>query len=148
MRRRGESARQVLLAHPWAIGLLESRSGAGRATLDHHEAVLACLRTNGFSVALAAHAFSVLDSYVYGFVMQEVALPIQGEGGAEVAEALAAAMSEDDHPYMLELAREQVLQPGYSYGNEFGWGLDLVLDGLERALEQEAAPAPGRRRKS
>ena len=79
---RAASARAVLAAHPWALGLIESRRDPGPALLRHHDTVLGCLRRNGFSVALAAHAFSVIDAYVYGFVLTEVNLPFSpGEGG-------------------------------------------------------------------
>src|SRR5215210_874747 len=67
MRRRAISAREVLARHSWAIGLMESRRRPGPATLRHHDAVLGCLREAGFSVTMAAHAYSVLDSYIYGF---------------------------------------------------------------------------------
>src|SRR4029079_19829088 len=75
-RRQGAtSPRRVLSRHGWAIGLMESRSSPGRATLRHHDAVIGCLRDAGFSIELAAHAFSVLDSYIYGFALQERGLP-------------------------------------------------------------------------
>src|SRR5438132_6001472 len=67
MRQRAISARQALKRHPWAVGLMESRAQPGPATLRHHDSVLRNLRTAGFSVELAAHAYSVLDSYIYGF---------------------------------------------------------------------------------
>ncbi|HEX2646573.1 MAG TPA: TetR/AcrR family transcriptional regulator C-terminal domain-containing protein, partial [Candidatus Dormibacteraeota bacterium] len=64
MRRRAISAREALTRHRWAIGLMESRSHPGPANLGHHEAVLRCLRDAGFTVALTAHAYSALDSYI------------------------------------------------------------------------------------
>src|SRR5690606_27134361 len=67
MRRRACSAREVLARHPWALGLMESRRNPGPATLRHHDRVLGILRGSGFSVELAAHAFSAIDAYVYGF---------------------------------------------------------------------------------
>ena len=95
MERRAHSARTVLAAHPWGLGLIESRRSPGPATLRHHDAVLGCLRASGFTVALAAHAFSVLDAYVYGFVLTEVNLPFQPGESAEdfVEEASASARS-------------------------------------------------------
>ena len=65
MRRRAISARQVLRRHPWAIGLMESRTSPGPATLRHHDAVLGCLRRAGFSVELTAHAYALLDTEVW-----------------------------------------------------------------------------------
>ena len=75
MRQRAISAREVLARHPWAIGLMESRTAPGPATLRHHDAVIGCLREAGFSIAMAAHAFSALDSYIYGFALQQASLP-------------------------------------------------------------------------
>ncbi len=134
MRRRAVSARQVLSRHRWAIGLMESRTSPGPATLRHHDAVIGCLRGAGFSVAMAAHAFSLLDSYVYGFALQEATLPFDtAEQTAEVAEMILSGLQPDQYPHLTELAVEHVLKPGYDYGNEFEFGLDLILDGLELA---------------
>src|SRR5688572_16957336 len=77
LRARAVSARAALARHPWAIGLMESRPNPGPATLRHHDAVIGCLRAGGFSIAGAAHAYSVLDSYLYGFVLQSTNIPIQ-----------------------------------------------------------------------
>ena len=142
MRQRAVSARHVLARHRWAIGLMESRTSPGPATLRHHDAVIGSLRGAGFSVAMAAHAFSLLDSYVYGFALQEATLPFDtAEQTAELAEMILSGLRPDEYPYLTELAVEHVLQPGYSYGNEFEFGLDLILDGLERAAAAEVPPA-------
>ena len=133
MRQRAVSARQVLARHRWAIGLMESRSSPGPATLRHHDAVLGSLRGAGFPVALAAHASSVLDSYVYGFALQEASLPF--EGGAETADVtrtIMAGFTPDEYPHLTEMAVQHILLPDYSYADEFEFGLDLILDGLER----------------
>jgi AcrR family transcriptional regulator len=134
MRGRAISAREALRRHPWAIGLMESRSTPGPATLRHHDAVLGILRTAGFSVELAAHAYSVLDSYIYGFALQEASLPFQTpEETAQVAGAMMADFPAGAYPHLTEIATEHALQPGYDYGDEFLYGLDLILDGLDRA---------------
>jgi AcrR family transcriptional regulator len=138
MRQRAVSARHVLSRHRWAIGLMESRSSPGPATLRHHDAVIGSLRQAGFPIALAAHAFSVLDSYVYGFALQEASLPFDtGEDTAKVAQAIMTQFSAGQYPHFTEMAAEHVLRPGYDYGDEFGFGLDLILDGLERALPEQ-----------
>jgi AcrR family transcriptional regulator len=143
MRRRAVSARAVLSHHPWAIALMESRSTPGPANLRHHDAVIGCLRQAGFPVALAAHAYSLLDAYIYGFALQEASLPFDTpEDTAEVAQSIMAGFPADAYPHLTELAVQHVLQPGYDYGNEYDFGLDLILDGLERA-----ATAPGRPRR-
>ena len=136
MRRRAVSAREVLRRHPWATGLMESRSTPGSANLKHHDGVLGILRNAGFPLELAAHAYSLLDSYIYGFAVQEATLPFDTpEETAEVAkEIMAGYPTADAYPYLTEIAVEHVLQPGYDYGNEFLFGLELILDGLERAL--------------
>jgi AcrR family transcriptional regulator len=134
MRRRAISAREALRRHPWATGLMESRSTPGVANLRHHDAVLGILRGAGFSVELAAHACSLLDGYIYGFALQEASLPFAtSEEAAAVAEDILRQHPAEQLPNLTEIAVEHVLRPGYDYGNEFLWGLDLILDGLERA---------------
>ena len=134
MRRRAISARDVLARHSWAIALMESRTQPGGANLRHHDSVLRCLREAGFSIPLAAQAYSALDSYIYGFALQQASLPFDtGEQAAEVAELILGRFPTGEYPYMMEIAREHVLKPGYSYAAEFEYGLDLILDGLERA---------------
>jgi AcrR family transcriptional regulator len=132
MRRRATSAREVLARHPWAIGLMESRSRPGPATLRHHDAVIGCLREAGFSIAMAAHAYSVLDSYLYGFALQQASLPFKAEDVAEVAATILRRFPAREYPHLTEMTVQHVLQPGYDYADEFAFGLDLILDGLER----------------
>ena len=140
MRQRAASVRSVLLRHPWALRLMESRVTPGLATLAHHDAVLGCLRGGGLSIQLTAHAYAALDSYIYGFIHTELNLPFQTtEQTHEVAAAIFAQMPPGQFPHLTELTREHVLKPGYAYGNEFEYGLELILDGLARALERERA---------
>ena len=135
LRRRAHSARRVLRAHPWAIGLMESRTSPGPATLRHHDAVIAALRGAGFSQELTAHAYALLDAYVYGFAVQEAALPFEGpDTVAEVAAPMMELFDPAAYPHLLELTTDFVLQPGYDFGNEFEFGLGLVLYGLARLL--------------
>ncbi|BFU44941.1 TetR/AcrR family transcriptional regulator C-terminal domain-containing protein [Krasilnikovia sp. MM14-A1004] len=134
MRRRAISVRAALSRHRWAIGLMESRTTPGPATMRHHDAVLGCLRAGGFSIALAGHAYSVLDSYIYGFALQERGLPFDTpEETAELAQAMLAQFPADTYPHLAEFTVGHVMRPGYDYGEEFTYGLDLILDGLERA---------------
>jgi AcrR family transcriptional regulator len=133
--KRAHSARTVLARHRWAIGLLESRNRPGPANLRHHDTVIATLRAAGFSAALTAHAYALIDSYVYGFALQERGLPFDSpEETAEVAETMLAQLPADQYPHLAEMATRHVLRPGYDYGDEFAFGLDLILDGLERGL--------------
>ncbi|MEV5961282.1 TetR/AcrR family transcriptional regulator [Kribbella sp. NPDC051952] len=129
--RRADSARQVLRTHPWAIGLMESRTSPGPATLRHHDAVIATLRAGGFSPALTAHAYALLDSYTYGFALQEAGLPFDGEDTVgDVAEPIMERFSTGEYPHLVKMATDYYLQPGYNFGNEFEWGLTLILDAL------------------
>jgi AcrR family transcriptional regulator len=137
MRQRAGSVRAALTRHPWAISIMESRSSPGPATLRHHDAVIGCFRTAGFSIDMAAHAFSLLDSYIYGFVLQEVNLPFDDTDDLEqVVESMMLPFSADDYPHLVELTTQHILKPGYSYGNEFEYGLGLILDGLEAAASR------------
>jgi AcrR family transcriptional regulator len=149
MRQRAISAREALLRHPWATGLMESRSTPGPATLRHHDTVLGILRDAGFSVELAAHAFSVLDSYIYGFALQEANLPFgTSEELAAVAGTILGHLPADEYPHLTEMTVEHVLQPGYDYGNEYLFGLGLILDGLDRAHDTAQSRSPSVRRRT
>ena len=138
MRRRAASMRAVLLRHRWALGLMESRRTPGHATLEHHDAMLGCLRGAGFSLELTAHAYAVLDAYIYGFVLTELHLPFQTtEETQSVAKEILDQFPPGGYPHLAAFAAEHVLKPGYAYANEFEFGLELVLDGLERARQRE-----------
>jgi AcrR family transcriptional regulator len=133
MRRRAVSARRALRRHPWAIGLMESRANPGPATLRHHDATLATLREAGFSVAMTAHAYALLDSYIYGFALQEAALPFHPETVAEATEAIMQQFA-GEYPYLAEMATKHILRPGYDFGDEFEVGLTVILDALTRSI--------------
>lgn len=130
---RAESARAVLSAHSWALGLTESRSNPGPALLRHHDTILGCLRHNGFPVPLATSAFSAIDSYVHGFVLTELTVPIEtAQDTEQFVEALQ--LSAHQYPNLAALITEQVVGARYTYGDEFAFGLDLILDALEVRL--------------
>lgn len=132
---RATSARHVLRRHSWAIGLLESRTSPGPATLRHHDAMIGTLRGAGFSIEMTAHAYALIDSYVYGFALQEAALPFEGSDDvATVVEPMIEQFSTTEYPHLVELATEHVLRPGYDFGDEFDFGLTLILDGLARSI--------------
>ncbi|MCW2763694.1 MAG: AcrR family transcriptional regulator [Marmoricola sp.] len=133
MRRRAASARAAMRRHPWAIGLVQTRTSPGPATLKHHDAVIGTLREGGFSVETTAHAFALIDAYVYGFALSEATLPINGpETVTEVAGQMMDQSSSKDYPHLVEFTNEHVMKPGYAYGREFEFGLDLLLSGLAR----------------
>lgn len=132
MRRLAESTRQVLARHPWAIGLMESRTSPGPANLRHREAVTACLRRAGFSVLTATHANWLLNSYVYGYALQAASLPFDtADELAEMTEEVyLPQLPPDEFPYLNESAAA-LIAAGYDPAEEFMFGLDLVLAALE-----------------
>jgi AcrR family transcriptional regulator len=131
MRRRAISVREALKRHSWAIGQMETRS-PGPANLENHNAVMGCLREAGFSFAMAIHAYSLQDAYIYGFAQQEKTLGFQtaGDAGAAAQRRARAIGALDDYPYLAEIAAK-LPESGYDNTLEFAWGLDLILDGLE-----------------
>jgi AcrR family transcriptional regulator len=134
MRQRAISLRDVLARHRWAIGLMESRAHPGLANLRHHDAVLGSLRGGGFDIVMAAHAYSLLDGYIYGFALTKMSLPFDGpESVGDVAQDMLEPYPLNAYPNLMEILTEHVMKPGYDYGDEFEYGLDLILDGLERA---------------
>ena len=134
MRVRGIAVRDAMARHRWAIGMMESRANPGPASLAHHDAVIGCLLAGGFDMAMAAHAYSVLDSYIYGFALTKMNLPFETTGVAEVAETMLEPYPMDAYPHLVAFITDHATQPGYDFADEFEYGLDLVLDGLEREL--------------
>jgi AcrR family transcriptional regulator len=135
MRRRAVSTREALNRHRWAIGHMEGRTDHGAANLRLHDAVLGCLRAAGFSLKATVHAYSVQDAYIYGFVLQETDM------ASETADDFAAEAQrqmhayEDvlaDYPHLVEVVGGYVAKEGYDFATEFVFGLDLILDGLDR----------------
>jgi AcrR family transcriptional regulator len=132
MRQRAISARDALTRHPWATSLMQSRTKPGPATLRHHDAVIGSLREAGFTIDMAAHAFSVMDGYIYGFALQQVNLPSHtSEESAALADSILRELPAEKYPHLAEMIVEHALKPGYDYADEFAFGLDLILDGLE-----------------
>ena len=135
MRKRAMSTRETLGRHPWAVGEMEGRTDHGPANLRLHDAVLGCLRAAGFSIEMTVHAYSVQDAYIYGFALQE------RDMSSETAEDFAAEAQRQmqayadvlaDYPHLVEVVGGYVAKAGYDYATEFLFGLDLILDGLER----------------
>jgi len=134
MRERALSTRSVLAIHPWATSMMQSRPNPGPALLRHHNWVIGTLRNAGFSIELTAHAFSAMDAYIYGFSLQEETLPFDSaEDVAAIVEAFLEHFPVDEYPHLAELSVEHIMKPGYDYADEFDFGLELILDGLERA---------------
>jgi AcrR family transcriptional regulator len=140
---RARSARAVLRRHPWATPLLESRRAPGPATLRHHDAVLGTFRTAGFAVEGTAHAYALLDAFVYGHALQEASLPFEGPDSVnEVAGPVQELMAAGAYPHMTEMVTSYYLQPGYDFADEFEFGLRTILDALALLLAGQAGPVP------
>lgn len=136
MRRRAISMRGVLIHHPWAISLMDTQKNPGHATLRHHNAVIGVLRSGGFSIVGAAHAISVLDSYIYGFTLQELSLPFTSSVDLDdIAGSILKQIPRDEFPHLTEMIVDRALKSSYAYTEEFAVGLDLILDGLQRQRE-------------
>jgi AcrR family transcriptional regulator len=138
MRGRAVSARAVFARHPWASALIDSRESSGPERMRYFDWVIGTLRRAGFSVELAVHAFSAIDSYIYGFGRQQLNIAA-GEGTAEEsAEAILSAIPTDEFPYLAEVIADYMLKVGYDESADFDFGLGLILDGLERARDSAA----------
>ena len=136
MRQRAISVRDALLRHRWAIGLMESRTNPGPANLRHHDAVIGCLRAAGFDMAATATAYSLLDSYIYGFAMTKMNLPFEDTSDiVEMSETMLAPFAPGEYQNLADFITEHAMKPGYDYANEFEYGLDVILDGLERVRD-------------
>lgn len=140
MRERAIAVRAALLRHPWANGLMESRTRPGPATLRHHDAVIGRLDEAGFSLTMVAHAYSVMDAYIFGFTMNHASMPTDPTmETSELAGVMAEQFPADRYPHLARFTSQHVMRPGYDYGAEFAYGLDLILDGLERAAAADAS---------
>jgi AcrR family transcriptional regulator len=134
MRRRAVSIRDMLERHPWAGAVIESRRNPSPARTRYPEAVIRSLREAGFSVPMAIHAFFTLDSYVYGFALHLTSLPSgTPEELTEITEAVLNGLPSAEYPYLREVITDYVLKDGYHYADEFAFGIELILGGLERA---------------
>ncbi len=132
LRARSVSGRAVLLRHRWAVGLMDSRRTPGPESLRHHDAVLGCLLSQGFSLTQTGTAFALLDAHLYGFLVQEVSLPFEGEADlAALGAELLGPEVRAAYPHFTAYAVDRAMQPGFAFGDEFEVGLDLVLGALE-----------------
>ena len=131
----------MLRPHPWAIGAdgVADQPRARRPCATTTRSSPPCGRA-GFSQELTAHAYALLDSYVYGFALQEAGLPFEGRTpSASVAEPIMEQFASGEYPHLVEMATDYYLQPGYDFGDEFEFGLDLILDGLARTASPPSA---------
>lgn len=132
MRQRSISAHEVLLAHPWATMLIPSRFNIGPGMRRYLDATLGRLREGGFSIEGALDAWHTLDSHLYGFTLQQLGLPFKVEQAQQVSADVLPQLHADEYPHVVEVITE-IMRTGREESFEFG--LDLILDGLERRLD-------------
>jgi len=139
LRRRAISAREVFARHGWAAGLIDSRDRTGPNSLAYVDRVLGVLIGAGFSPAAAANAFLVLDSYIYGFAIQESNFSADGDVSPEdMAAAILASIPVEEYPHLHRMA-SHAMRAGYDAEADFDFGLEIVLDGLQRILATSRA---------
>jgi AcrR family transcriptional regulator len=139
MSERAASALSAFSRHPWAIVLMDSRVSSGPARLRYFDAMIGTLLGAGFSLELASRAFSVLDCYIYGFARQRLAsIAADGEEQAKArAGALRESLPDGAYPNLARMS-EWAMKNGYDEAADFDFGLSLILDGLERLLNEAA----------
>lgn len=142
MRKRAMEAHRVLRTHPWATLAIVSGVNAGPAMLSYVEATLASLVEAGFSLEDADRAWNALDSFIYGFTLQELRFPIKKEDYRTAAEAFLPSLPEDRYPCFSALGR-LVVEGGYDGQNRLEYGLDLLLEGLERERSRSEGKSRG-----
>ncbi|MFI6214772.1 TetR/AcrR family transcriptional regulator C-terminal domain-containing protein [Nocardia brasiliensis] len=141
MRARATSAHEVLQRHPWATGLIGSRLNVGPAMLRYIDATVGCLHAAGFSYQLADRAWNAMDSHIYGFTMQESNFPLQPDEYASAAAHFLPRIPADQFPYMNALS-QLVIDGKHTGIADFDFGLNLILDGLERLLAASGGRPP------
>ena len=131
MRQRASSAHEVMLRHPWAPLLIVSRINVGPAMLRYFDATIGCLQAAGFSYAVADQAMNAIDSHIYGFTLQELNFPFEPTEYADAASQFLPMIPAATHPHLRALA-EQVISGEHHGIQDFSFGLELLLDGLDR----------------
>jgi len=131
VRRSAISAHEAFSRHPWAARIWMSSPRISDDGMRHADAVLRCLRDAGFSKDLTYHAYHVLQGYALGFTLQELNFPYEREELKQLAAKFLREFPAADYPYLAEHI-EQHMEPSDDHQGAFEFGLDLVLDGLER----------------
>jgi AcrR family transcriptional regulator len=140
MRRRAISAQAVFSRHPWSSGMIDARESSGPARLRYLDWVLGTLRQAGFSLDIAARAFALLDSYIYGSGRQQHNMAAgSGAEPEQMAEAFLQALPADEYPFLREMIVDHAMVSGYDGNADFEFGLDLILDGLQRLLDPKSS---------
>ncbi len=136
MRRRAVSAHEIFGKHSWAPMLFDSRGSSGPSALRYYDWVLGVLMNAGFSIEGAQRAFSLLDSYIYGFGIQQFNFNAGEDiSPEERAEAMRVFIPAEQFPYLHRMA-SYAMEVGYDAEADFSFGLEIVLDGLQRVLDE------------
>jgi len=135
MRGRAISARTVFLRHPWAVTLFESRATMSPVRLHYADSVLGILRMGGFCVSTAYRAFLIVDSYLYGYMLQELSWSLREAEGRSMAAQMAPQLAAEGHSHLAEAMLHVGSGSVFDHDTEFERGMDLVLDGLDRLRE-------------
>jgi AcrR family transcriptional regulator len=126
------SAHDVLVRHPWAASLMLSSTGASSARWRYMDAILGCLREAGFSAEMTDRAYHALDSHITGFTLWEVQIQIDPETLPDLAATFLRDLPTDEYPYLVEHVHQHLKDRSPDDEGAFAFGLDLILDGLER----------------
>jgi AcrR family transcriptional regulator len=133
IRQSASSAHDAFLRHRWAVPLMMRTTNVIPTRMRWMEALLRTLREAGFSPNLTHHAYHALDSHITGFTLWQVSFPFDTrEELLDLAEDFLRKIPADEYPYFLEHAHQHLVEPDPNEPNEFDFGLDLILDGLER----------------
>lgn len=138
------STHRALLRHPWASAVLESRRNPGQARMTYLDAVVSILLDAGLSTPDVARAFMAVDSHVYGFTLMVLAWPFDLRDSPDEARIMMDEVFGQAYPGLRSMAELALTGPGVPV--EFEFGLDLILDGLERRLGGAPHASPGHSR--
>jgi AcrR family transcriptional regulator len=134
IRNRANSAHQVLLKHPWASMLMLSRINVGPAMLAYVNATIGCFREAGFTFEMTDHAWNAVDNHIYGFTLQALNFPFEPSEYASAAKEFMPMIPEQEYPHLRGMAME-IIEGRHHGVQDFEFGLELILDGLERSLD-------------
>ena len=133
IRRTAISSHEVFLRHRWACSLMMRRPNGSTPRMRWMEALLRTLREAGFSADMTHHAYHALDSHITGFTLWQVNMPFETkEELVDLAESFLREIPADEYPYVIEHAEQHLAPSSPDGATEFEFGLDLILDGLER----------------
>ena len=138
IRRTAISSHEVFLRHRWACSLMMHRPNASAGRMPWMEAVLRTLREAGFSADMTHHAYHALDSHITGFTLWQVNMPFETKAElVDMAEGFLSQIPADEYPYVIEHAEQHLAPSSPDGATEFEFGLDLILDGLERLRDTD-----------